>query len=712
MGCNWVLIIYVGTDFMKHVNFSLLLILTTVILSSCGGGSSKSSTDNNSPSFEVAFPLVDLEVHFNSNLEVPIELTIDQDHEVTISINNTPQLGQLTVNNNVVTYAPSGSFGVDSFTIKISDGIKEVEQPFNIKVTDLSPFLAFTDLISGPSEGLQDGLGSGVIATVWGYRLGEQSESTRIELCDLEGLCTPMAHVYYWKDADGQLPGGPANLFESHGMQEIAFSIPKSAHGEKSIRLTNEFGYSELPFTVRSGNIYHIMRNGDDATGDGSYSNPWNTVEHADANTLSGSTLYLHNLEIGSEETDKAIYNNNLKAMSSLAEQYSYVAYPNTAPEVIGHRGFSAYSGGQSLTTGFVVSKLSFYNANADEDQNGLPVDKRASGTFAISGTKDGRAIGNYITDHHPSDLNGACPDSHSGAINGSAPSDDMISNFKVLGNQIEDYGCKGTSKLHHTTYFSIRSGEQNKQLAAPEIGWNYLLNNQALYGLHYYDENLSGEECGQFITPLIFHNNVVINQSGSGLSAGASCPITTDIVFENNIVINSGLNAAFDGSQYVGNSDSAVNLSIKHEKITSNFIFNNNLLYEWNAEDKNNFKSCIALKAGYDNASIFWQNNICYTQQTDVPMIKSSYLGTKMESKFSGSNNLWFFSVKDQASFTPNFSQNDLFLEPKIIVNSNRITIGNESPLIKSGYPNLLDRDIYGYKRSSTPTIGPVEPF
>ena len=97
-------------------------------------------------------------------------------------------------------------------------------------------FIAFSDLISGPSTGLGDSVGSGVIVTVWGYNLGStQGTSTALftDSASTERSC----EVYYWKNADGLLPGAPANLYESHGMQEVAFSIPASAIGAGTIRL-------------------------------------------------------------------------------------------------------------------------------------------------------------------------------------------------------------------------------------------------------------------------------------------------------------------------------------------------------------------------------------------------------------------------------------------------------------------------------------------
>src|SRR5690606_26337924 len=112
------------------------------------------------------------------------------------------------------------------------------------------PLLLFSDLISGPDTGLGDGLGSGVIVTVWGQHLGSTQQGSQAEFCDSEAICRD-AHVYYWKKANGIAPPGPANLYESHGMQEIALSIPDAAPGAGEIRLTIGADTTALPFTVR-----------------------------------------------------------------------------------------------------------------------------------------------------------------------------------------------------------------------------------------------------------------------------------------------------------------------------------------------------------------------------------------------------------------------------------------------------------------------------
>jgi hypothetical protein len=142
------------------------------------------------------------------------------------------------------------------------------------------PHLAFTDLISGPATGLGDGLGSGAIVTIWCWGAGDATGT--VWYTDSLGV-ERSGYVYYWKKADGTAPSGPANLWASHAMYEIAFSIPAgSADGAGSIRINKqgvtvlELGQASdnvLPFTVRAGRIFHTAPTGNNANA-GTWSSP------------------------------------------------------------------------------------------------------------------------------------------------------------------------------------------------------------------------------------------------------------------------------------------------------------------------------------------------------------------------------------------------------------------------------------------------------
>jgi hypothetical protein len=157
------------------------------------------------------------------------------------------------------------------------------------------PLLRFTDLISGPATGLNDGLGDGVVVTIWGQGFGDNTGE--VFFTDSLGVERPAAHIYYWKRADSTLPGGPADLWRSHLMYEVAFSIPAgSANGLGSIRIrkagwaaTVYDGYSvnTMPFTVRPGRILWVAPDGSNVNS-GTYSSPKKYINGGDTNSKDG----------------------------------------------------------------------------------------------------------------------------------------------------------------------------------------------------------------------------------------------------------------------------------------------------------------------------------------------------------------------------------------------------------------------------------------
>lgn len=573
------------------------------------------------------------------------------------------------------------------------------------------PVLAFSDLISGPDTGLGDGLGSGTVVTVWGQNLGSSQGSSTIEYCDSLSVCRA-GHVYYWKNADGTQPSGPANLYESHGMQEIAFSIPDSADGAGTIKVTVNTVEKTLPFTVRAGSIYHVKATGNDSTGDGSFSNPWLTVDRADSTVDAGSTLYIHNVTTGDpQNTDMAIYNNYAPADSTLEAQYAYAAYPNTRPEAIGARTFNNYNGTKGID-GLVMSKFSLFSAEADTDANDLPINKRFSaGSEAVKGSKDGRFVGNYITDEHPSDTNGACPDAQGAAIVGSGQGRNQVENWKVLGNMVHEYGCAGTNRQHHTTYFTIRSGDTNLQLESPEIAYNYLKDNKASGGLHYFDENHAGLQCGSFITTFKVHNNVVLNQAGPAITNYSKCPTTTEFEYYNNIAINSGAydprNALIDNNTKTLADFEAVFIGQSNESTAPTLNFYNNTFIGWNDSDVSGvLDACIGLHANAGTITINWNDNICQTDK-DKAFIDSDYQGTFLESRISGGGNVWHTSAGTQANaIAPTWDTTKITTDPLLTINGSQISVDAGSPVVNQS-DTTLTKDVYGKERGASSNVG-----
>jgi len=75
---------------------------------------------------------------------------------------------------------------------------------------------------------------------------------------------------------------------------------------------------NSLPFTVRSGNIYFVKTNGNDDTGDGSWSRPWHTIPKAVNTIAPGDIAYICNGVNQTTETDYCKYSQKNEYLHSM----------------------------------------------------------------------------------------------------------------------------------------------------------------------------------------------------------------------------------------------------------------------------------------------------------------------------------------------------------------------------------------------------------
>jgi hypothetical protein len=572
------------------------------------------------------------------------------------------------------------------------------------------PKLNFSDLISGPDTGLGDGLGNGVVVTIWGQGLGSTQDSSTITFTDSSGTSTSPAHVYYWKNADGKLPGGPANLYASHKIQEVAFSIPDMASGTGTIKVTvNNQTSNTLPFTIRTGSIYHVKPSGNDSTGNGTFSTPWKTINKA-FNSIAnpGSTIYIHDSLVTTDFSKKtgAVYWNDTAAFSGLSNQYGVIAFPNSQPSATGLSGISNYK-----TAGQVVSKFSVFASECDEDANHQPVncDPIAQNlSIGIQSSAYGRAVGNAITDRP-----GGCVDSQQGAISGGAINgQDRVSGYQILGNEVYDYGCEGTSKFHHTTYLSIRSADHNLQVDPWRFGWNYLHGNHAKNGIHMFDENFNGPTCGSPNGTVFINDNVIIDQGGAGINVGVNCPWTNDFDIYNNVLINVGLAAAWDAVD-PGTSDgpNSTGIAVDDDGLSGTFNIFNNTVIGWNNHDNNvQATGCIGLKGVGDNVTVVYTNNVCVTDK-DKRFLAFGYNSSALTDNISGSNNAYYYSGTGSPilAIKPDFDVAAIITNPLMTILGSQLNIAVGSPIIGLSNSGVV-HDIYGVTRLSSGELGAVE--
>ena len=380
--------------------------------------------------------------------------------------------------------------------------------PFVVYAAD--PVLFFSDLISGPRIGLTDNQVSnqGVIVTVWGKNLGSSQGTSKIYVGSDSGGWTEAAHVYYWQNADGTIPGGPADLYTRHGMQEIAFAVSSNtATGTQKIKVVvGGASTNQLDFYVRSDNasankIYFVKTTGNNGNS-GDWNHPWLTLDYATTNIDEGDTVYFCD---GLSDRDRTGPGSGQNGSEN--NRMTLVVYPGARVSITSIWG----SGNWNTSTYHVWSKFSGANDN-----------------IVISYYTQSRFVGWSITDI-------TCATGSTAALANTGWTDDV----KCFGMYIYDYGGTCSGNQIHPTYFSNRTGSP---IGGFEFAWCYLKNNAARGGIHVYDENAHG---GWSSTSSI-HDNVVEDQAGEGIGVVGivgddGCASTGTIEIYNNILIRAG---------------------------------------------------------------------------------------------------------------------------------------------------------------------------
>ena len=387
-----------------------------------------------------------------------------------------------------------------------------------------APVLYFSDIINGPKSGLGDGLGQGAIVTVWGVNLGNLQGGSKIYFKDSNDVSVEAAHVYYWKNADGALPGGPSDLYATHKIQEISFSIPSAAaDGAGKIFVTVDGKTSnELDFYARSTGTIRFVKTGGADSGAGSWPSPWATVTYAVRGNTAGAGDIVY-VASTIEHTGIIQYGASAQLDGSSNNHIALVAYPNIR---------------FTLNSETNVGIKNYYTQNDWWVFSKLKV-KAYTGT--IGSSANGRTVGCEHTQPDGIEANGQAGAIGCTAGEYNARGTNSANNLKIFGNYIHDYGGQSTSNKEHATYFSLRN---NFTAVAPEVGWNRLENNGARFGIHIYDEN----ECGEFSGTFKVHDNYIKNQVGAAINIGTqNCALNAlgfrgTIEVYNNVIVSPGL--------------------------------------------------------------------------------------------------------------------------------------------------------------------------
>jgi len=517
-----------------------------------------------------------------------------------------------------------------------------------------SPVLNFSDLINGPKTGLNDGLGEGAIVTIWGNNLGNTQGSSKVYFKDAQNNIIEAAHVYYWKNADGQLPGGPSDLYTHHRMQEIAFSIPATAAdgaGKIFVRVDG-VDSGELEFTIRSGNIFYLKSVGSDIASCGTWQSPCASFKYLTNNRMkTGDTAY-----VVDNITNSCVWGWPNTQIGTALSPYAFISYPNATAACSGATyGVGIFNGVNSRY--LVHSKIKILTDGGNNFGYGA------------------RVVGSEFTDI-------TCANGQSAAITSTKNEGDD----KYLGNYVHDFGGTCTGNLHHTTYMSKRNAVSDTP--AFEMGWNNFVNNQARGGIHIYDEH----QCGGYSGVIKIHNNFIKDQASACLNVHANiCDenkyISGEIEFYNNILVNCGQKGVYPGQDYSG---PAIQLTgagnVMNVKLYNNDIYGYGYEGSAAAENVAVFVSpaTYAAHMSYPFAGTWsWVNNIVY-DVNDLPYQMTAYPN---KAPVNTANNIWHNGGDAFPLNAPSWDSGVLTVNP-LFVNSmsGDFSLQADSPAINTG--------------------------
>jgi hypothetical protein len=566
------------------------------------------------------------------------------------------------------------------------------------------PVLRFTDLISGPATGLGDGLGSGVIVTVWGQGFGEATGT--VWYTDSLGVERPAAHVYYWKKADGTLPGGPADLWTSHLMYEVAFSVPAgSADGLGSIRIrkagwaaTVYDGYSlnNMPFTVRTGRILWVAPTGNNSNAGTSFAAPklyinggGNPSSLGMGNYLqAGDTVYSRGvIEVPETPTARdAMYIRG--AAGTLSQQIMICAYPGTRPEVHGYEfGVHIYN---SRAVG--VSKFKVMTGNQPPAPPGELVP--GVGCTHLVSCQEGRFVGIELTDNP-----NTCTTGQSAAI---------MSNYygmdgtKYFGCNIHNVGCDGTSHYQHTMYLSARA---LVTVNAPEIAFMHLRDCKAKFGIHIYDQADQYGDSSTLIGTAKIHDNVIVRQKGAGISCHSANAWTAGLHIYNNVLIECGKGPVAE----VANGTSAEAMYLGIGWLPAECRIEDNLIYKYSDASSRIYSPAAAAYIDYRSSIADYRitRNVIVS---DGNFAVFRFAGTNTAVPTNSDKNAFIsLDPANSNSLPAGWTNSILNTALKMSLYDSLPDVQLTSPLNSAGsYSRLSNYDIYGRARANT--LGPVE--
>lgn len=431
------------------------------------------------------------------------------------------------------------------------------------------PRLFYSDLISGPNTGGQNG--DGTILTIYGMRFGVTRGSARITV-----------------------GGGPVAAYLAWSDTKVSVAIGSAATTGDVILHASNGESNGVPFTVRPGKVYCVSVSGRDRNR-GTFSDGcWATLPHARDKMRPGDITYIENGVIcdasDGELRDVALA---IDAGGAAGAPLAFVAYPG-AEVVIGDprrlEGILILPRGVSH---WPVSHWVFAGLKIVGPSVAMTVDT------SITPSVDYRIVGNDFT----------CP---RGNGQTGCYADNFISYVFFYGNQVHDVSSalpKGSSKQYHSVYFSTDANHI-------DVGWNQIHDDRTCRAIQFHSSPI-GPGTGKQQYDLHVHDNIIHDNRCDGINFATVDPSKGMVEAFNNIIYNTGTGPdPYDG---VANYTGIYLANILNEGVACSsdcgvHIFNNTF-YNNGADQKSVWGA-----VGANSGPVFpvLQNNIFYeTAQT-----------------------------------------------------------------------------------------------
>ncbi len=375
----------------------------------------------------------------------------------------------------------------------------------------MTPKLYFSDIVSGPNTGGENG--NGAYVTLYGSGL------------DGATVTVGGASIIV------RLPASPWMWY-----QRMVIQLGANAITGDIVATTGEGASNGLPFTVRPGEIFFTdLANGNDSN-NGSIDHPWKSLIWTKGSVPNGGIAYLRTgvwTDIDSNDGVSAMFLSTLSGAAGLPR--AMLAYPGESPKVAPDRG--------GITTYGITARA---GTSAHYVFGGLEIASNQPGLqYAIdwdngSGGDGLRFTGMKIHDTFATAV------VLQGSMNGS----------DFLGNDVYHYWATapnygGINERGYGIYYGGYGTQQHIN-----VGYNRFWNDQneagiSTKGIQFYGHTANDH----FVDVNIFGNQIFANAS-EGIAAGGSDGAAAtwgDLHVENNLIVHNGAWNTIKGQTYSG---------------------------------------------------------------------------------------------------------------------------------------------------------------